>query len=127
MCIGRARQVKAEVISTINPTDSYSARNVNPEYLSQSKINPSSSSEPVSYFVPKYTPQVLTKVFPIQDLLITLTPIATVLDITIHTPLIMEVCQVLEALTIVFIHPTVTVALTDTTVSTDQVGLPAFP
>jgi len=45
-----------EVISTINPTDSYSARNVNPEYLSQSKVNPSSSNEPVSYFVPNYTP-----------------------------------------------------------------------
>ncbi|MEQ1586307.1 MAG: hypothetical protein ABL895_10535 [Cyclobacteriaceae bacterium] len=45
-----------EVISTINPTDSYSARNVNPEYLSQSKISPSASNEPVSYFVPNYTP-----------------------------------------------------------------------
>jgi hypothetical protein len=45
-----------EVISTINPTDSYSARNVNPEYLSQSKVNPSSPNEPVSYFVPNYTP-----------------------------------------------------------------------
>ncbi len=44
------------VISTINPTESDSARNVNPEYLSQSKVNPSSSNEPVSYFVPNYTP-----------------------------------------------------------------------
>lgn len=72
-------------------------------------------------------PQASTKVFPIQDILITLTPIATVLDITIHTRLIMEACQVLEVPIIVFIHPTVTVTLTDTTVFTDQVGLPAFP
>jgi hypothetical protein len=45
-----------EVVSTINPTDSYSARNVNPEYLSQSKISPSATNEPVSYFVPNYLP-----------------------------------------------------------------------
>jgi hypothetical protein len=44
------------VVSKINPTDSYSARNVNPEYLSQSKLNPSSSNTPVSYFVPNYIP-----------------------------------------------------------------------
>jgi hypothetical protein len=45
-----------EVVSTINPTDSYSARNVNPEYLSQSTLNPSTLSEPVAYFVPNYLP-----------------------------------------------------------------------
>jgi hypothetical protein len=45
-----------EVVSTINPTDSYSARNVNPEYLSQSKLSPSATNEPVSYFVPNYLP-----------------------------------------------------------------------
>lgn len=44
------------VVSKINPTDSYSARNVNPEYLSQSKVSPSSSNTPVSYFVPNYIP-----------------------------------------------------------------------
>ncbi len=48
---------KLEVISPINPTDSYSARNVNPEYLSQTKVNPSSVNQsPVAYFVPGYVP-----------------------------------------------------------------------
>lgn len=45
-----------EVVSTINPTDSYSARNVNPEYLSQSKLNPSTTEESAAYFVPNYMP-----------------------------------------------------------------------
>ncbi len=48
---------ESEVISPINPTDSYSARNVNPEYLSQTKLNPSSGNqEPVAYFIPGYLP-----------------------------------------------------------------------
>lgn len=48
---------KLEVISPINPTDSYSARNVNPEYLSQTKVNPSSANQnPVAYFIPGYVP-----------------------------------------------------------------------
>ncbi|MBP9926117.1 MAG: hypothetical protein KBF45_08980 [Cyclobacteriaceae bacterium] len=47
-----------EVVSTLNPTDSYSARNVNPEYLSQSTLNPnpSATSEAAAYFVPNYMP-----------------------------------------------------------------------
>lgn len=45
-----------EVKTAINPTDSYSARNVNPEYISQSTVNPSGASEPVPYFTPDYTP-----------------------------------------------------------------------
>lgn len=45
-----------EVATTINPTDSYSARNVNPEYISQSKVNSNSSAEPAPYFLPDYTP-----------------------------------------------------------------------
>jgi hypothetical protein len=44
-----------EVATAINPTDSYSARNVNPEYISQSKVS-SGSSEPAPYFIPDYTP-----------------------------------------------------------------------
>jgi len=48
----------SEVNSPINPTDSYSARNVNPEYLSQAKVNPSSTNQTQAstYFVPNYTP-----------------------------------------------------------------------
>jgi len=45
-----------EVATAINPTDSYSARNVNPEYISQSTVNPSGSSAPATYFTPNYTP-----------------------------------------------------------------------
>jgi hypothetical protein len=45
-----------ESITPINPTDSYSARNVNPEYLSQSKMNSTGSSSNAPYFIPNYTP-----------------------------------------------------------------------
>jgi hypothetical protein len=44
-----------EVATAINPTDSYSARNVNPEYISQSKVG-SGSTEVAPYFIPDYTP-----------------------------------------------------------------------
>jgi len=44
-----------EVATAINPTDSYSARNVNPEYISQSKVG-TGSSESAPYFIPDYTP-----------------------------------------------------------------------
>lgn len=47
----------SEVNSPINPTDSYSARNVNPEYISQAKVNPSKATQTgTTYFVPNYTP-----------------------------------------------------------------------
>lgn len=48
----------SEVNSPINPTDSYSARNVNPEYISQTKVNPSATTQSggVTYFIPNYTP-----------------------------------------------------------------------
>jgi len=53
----KAAAKELEVISPINPTDSYSARNVNPEYLSQTKVNPSSANQsPVAYFIPGYVP-----------------------------------------------------------------------
>lgn len=45
-----------QVVTPINPTDSYSARNVNPEYISQSKINPTEVLENAPYFTPDYTP-----------------------------------------------------------------------
>lgn len=45
-----------EVATPINPTDSYSARNVNPEYISQSKVNTSGSEQEAPYFIPDYTP-----------------------------------------------------------------------
>jgi hypothetical protein len=46
-----------QVVTPINPTDSYSARNVNPEYISQSKINPSAEVlSDAPYFTPDYTP-----------------------------------------------------------------------
>jgi len=44
-----------EVATAINPTDSYSARNVNPEYISQSKVS-SGTTEAAPYFIPDYTP-----------------------------------------------------------------------
>lgn len=50
-----------EVSTAINPTDSYSARNVNPEYISQSTVNPSGSSEPAPYFIPDYTPTAINQ------------------------------------------------------------------
>jgi hypothetical protein len=40
----------------INPTDSYSARNVNPEYASRLRTNPSSQEEEVTYFTAGYQP-----------------------------------------------------------------------
>jgi hypothetical protein len=50
-----------EVATAINPTDSYSARNVNPEYISQSTVNPSGSIEPAPYFIPDYTPTAINQ------------------------------------------------------------------
>lgn len=44
-----------EIATAINPTDSYSARNVNPEYISQSTVS-SGTSEPAPYFIPDYAP-----------------------------------------------------------------------
>lgn len=49
------RITESEVASTINPTDSYSARNVNPEYISGSKVG-SNSTANVQYFSPNYQP-----------------------------------------------------------------------
>jgi len=57
-----AASKELEVISPINPTDSYSARNVNPEYLSQTKVNPSSAKQsPVAYFIPGFVPTSLNQ------------------------------------------------------------------
>lgn len=51
-----ARSVtSSETASVINPTDSYSARNVNPEYVAGSKVNGSSTAV-ASYFSPNYIP-----------------------------------------------------------------------
>lgn len=44
-----------ETQSTINPTDSYSGRNVNPEYTSRNKVT-SNSDEDAQYFVSGYEP-----------------------------------------------------------------------
>lgn len=49
------RITESEVASTINPTDSYSARNVNPEYISGSKVG-SNTTANVQYFAPNYQP-----------------------------------------------------------------------
>lgn len=46
---------QSEVKTPINPTDSYSARNVNPEYISQSG-NASAQQEQASYFTSDYVP-----------------------------------------------------------------------
>ncbi len=50
-----SRITESEVASTINPTDSYSARNVNPEYISGSKVG-SNTTANVQYFSPNYQP-----------------------------------------------------------------------
>lgn len=44
-----------EIATAINPTDSYSARNVNPEYISQSMMS-SGTTESAPYFIPDYAP-----------------------------------------------------------------------
>lgn len=49
------RITESETTSTINPTDSYSARNVNPEYVSGSKVG-SNTSAAAQYFTPNYQP-----------------------------------------------------------------------
>lgn len=51
-----AAREASDVKTTINPTDSYSGRNVNPEYNSQVKVDPS-AAEQAAYFIPDYTPQ----------------------------------------------------------------------
>ncbi len=54
----REEQLNEESRKTlgINPTDSYSARNVNPEYVSRLKTNPSSQDEEPNYFLSGYQP-----------------------------------------------------------------------
>jgi hypothetical protein len=49
------RITESEVAPTINPTDSYSARNVNPEYISGAKVG-SNSTTVAQYFSPNYQP-----------------------------------------------------------------------
>jgi len=46
---------QSEIKTPINPTDSYSARNVNPEYISQS-VNGAAPQQQVSYFYADYVP-----------------------------------------------------------------------
>jgi hypothetical protein len=53
------RITESETASVINPTDSYSARNVNPEYISGVKTNGSSSA--VQYFSPSYQPMAVNQ------------------------------------------------------------------
>ncbi|MFN5170485.1 MAG: hypothetical protein ACK5DD_12730 [Cyclobacteriaceae bacterium] len=50
-----AAREASEVKTTINPSDSYSGRNVNPEYNSQVKVDPA-AAEQAAYFVPDYSP-----------------------------------------------------------------------
>lgn len=45
-----------ETAPVINPTDSYSARNVNPEYISQTKVDPNVSTQPAPYFTSDFLP-----------------------------------------------------------------------
>ncbi|NOS93467.1 MAG: hypothetical protein HOP30_16220 [Cyclobacteriaceae bacterium] len=50
----------SETASVINPTDSYSGRNVNPEYVAGSKVN-GSSPVVASYFSPNYMPMAVNQ------------------------------------------------------------------
>ncbi|MCX8490730.1 MAG: hypothetical protein ORN54_06650, partial [Cyclobacteriaceae bacterium] len=49
------RITESETAATINPTESYSARNVNPEYISGAKVG-SSANASTQYFSPNYQP-----------------------------------------------------------------------
>ncbi len=49
------RITESETTSAINPTDSYSARNVNPEYISGAKVNGNTNTT-AQYFSPNYQP-----------------------------------------------------------------------
>lgn len=49
-------ELKIEESEPLNPTDSYSARNVNPEYISRSKMDPNSQVASDPYFIPNYQP-----------------------------------------------------------------------
>jgi len=49
------RITESETAATINPTDSYSARNVNPEYISGAKVGANTNAN-AQYFSPNYQP-----------------------------------------------------------------------
>ncbi len=49
------RITESETAATINPTDSYSSRNVNPEYISGAKVGTNNTAN-AQYFSPNYQP-----------------------------------------------------------------------
>lgn len=58
----RRSEIKdTEDITPLNPTDSYSARNVNPEYISRVMLDPNSQAVAAPYFAPNYQPQVINQ------------------------------------------------------------------
>jgi len=52
---------KAKVLSPINPTDSYSGRNVNPEYTNRLKTDPNQANPEPEYFVSGFQPTNVNK------------------------------------------------------------------
>ena len=52
----KSMATEQEIATAINPTDSYSARNVNPEYISRSRVSPSGNAQSAPYFIPDYSP-----------------------------------------------------------------------
>lgn len=46
----------SETSAVINPTDSYSGRMVNPEYIERSQLNGLTTENDLTYFIPVYTP-----------------------------------------------------------------------
>jgi len=52
---------RAKVMSPINPTDSYSGRTVNPEYVNRLKTDPNQASSEPEYFVSNFQPTGVNK------------------------------------------------------------------
>ncbi len=57
----KASKAITEESTPLNPTDSYSARNVNPEYISRAKMDPNSQVATAPYFIPNFQPKTINQ------------------------------------------------------------------
>jgi hypothetical protein len=55
------RITESDAAMVINPSDSYSARNVNPEYISGAKVGSTNPTASVQYFSPNYQPTLVNQ------------------------------------------------------------------
>lgn len=53
--------LEAETVATINPTDYYTGRTVNPEYIDRSQLNGVASASDLAYFIPNYSPTAINQ------------------------------------------------------------------